>query len=415
MDRRTFLRGLGGLAASAAIPGRLFAESRADLPGAADPKVVLVQYGGCVRPRETIASAAEPGSTLSHFLFHKLLPQGTTLSHMRNDLETGHAHGTLYLFTGRYDEYSRGLGPQRRVPQAPLLTEILRKDLGLPEEQVVVVHNEQLDSEFLWVSEDEAYGPAHRPGLLSLYRARRRLYARDLEETARAVEEGALKRQKLAELRRFAAEHEAKCYRDPATYLADGPALDAWWQRFLEHYEPPGARRRSDLAPSGWWDSLYSLFDRLLPQGDPGWTLMALRALEELRPRFLSLIYRDVDYVHWGLPYLYSRGIQRMDKGLWEIAQYLDKDPYYRGTTTLIVVPEGGRGTNPKVRLPFQHHNTEDEGSHEIFLYARGPGIPKGKRVDRVSQITDVGPTIAKLLGVEMPRAEGRVLDELFT
>lgn len=414
--RRAFLRGAAGLAASAAAPGRLFAAERADMPGAADPKVVLIQYGGCVRPRETIASEQDPSTTLSPFLFHKLLPEGTTLTRARNSAHTGHTPGTLFLYTGAYDDYEDDLFQPPPKPVKELLPEAIRRQLGLPEDKVVVVHNEQLDSEFAWASEASSPQGQHRPGLLSIYRGRRLLLERDVAATRAQVEAGRLEPERLEQVERHMAEHLARCTRPEAMrYLEDGPEILGWWDRFLAHYEPPGARRREDLAPQGVWEELYSLYDRLLPQGDPGWTVMALRALQELRPRFLTVIYRDVDYVHWGLPYLYKRGIQRMDQGLWEIAQYLDRDPYYAGSTTLIVAPEAGRGTSPRKRLPFQHHMPDDPGSHEIFVYAKGPGIRQGVRADTACEVIDVAPTAAKVLGVELEGAEGRVLEELWT
>lgn len=412
LTRRQLLRRGSGLLALAGLPRLGVARPRAELPGARLPKVVLVQYGGCVRRRETIQEA---GTTLSHFLFHNLLPEGTVYTNAFNRLITGHAHGSLYLFSGRYHEYPQGLFTEKRfVPVAPTLHELARKHLDLAEHEAIVIHNEQEDSEFLWASRDPGYGAAFRPGLLSIYRLRGKILAADVEETRAQVEAGNVGEDELRKVERSLREHRAKCYREPGEgYLDDGPEIEAWCRRFLQHYEPPGQRTREDLAPRGYWQSLYSLYDRLLPQGDEGWTLMALRALEELRPRVLSVIYRDVDYVHWGLPYLYRKGIQAMDKGLWEIARYLDSDPYYRGTTYLVVVPEAGRDTSPFKRLPFQHHSPEDPGAHEVFVYVRGPGVARGRRIDREVDLVDVLPTLGKLLGFPTPQAEGKLLEDL--
>ncbi len=412
LSRRNFVRGGLSLLALPGLPRLALSEDRADLPGARDPKVVLVQYGGCVRRRETIQEA---GTTLSHFFFHNLLPQGTLYTRAENRLITGHAHGSLYLFSGRYHEYPEGLFTEKHfIPVAPTLGELARKQLGLAEHEVVVVHNEQLDTEFLWASRDPDHGPRYRPGLLSIYRLRRRILEVDVQKTRAQVEAGRVHPDELAKVEQSLAEHLAKSYRTPdEAYLDDGPEIRAWCDRFLAHYEPPGQRTREDLAPKGYWESLYSLYDRLLPQGDPGWTLMALRALRELRPRILSVIYRDVDYVHWGLPYLYRKGIQNMDKGLWELAEYLDHDPYYRDNTYLVVVPEAGRDTSPAKRLPFQHHSPDDPGAHEVFVYVRGPGVAAGRRIDRPVDLVDVLPTIGKLLGFTAPRSEGKLLEDL--
>ncbi len=400
--RRAFLAGAAALAA-----GR-----RLSLAAAVEQKVVLIQYGGCVRRRETIEDEA---TTLSPFLFHKLLPKGTLYSRAVNREVTGHASGSLYLFTGKYGEYPEMPFNPPRMPLDPTLGEYLRRHLGLAEEQVLVVHNEQRDSEFLWASREAGYGPEYRPGLLSIYRTKARLLARDVAETRAKVAAGKLHEKFLDQALKAEKAHLAFCYRAPEEkYLTDCPAISRFLDRYLAHYEPPGARTREDLAPAGEWEALFNLYDRLLPQGDPGWTVTALRALQELKPRFLSVIYRDVDYVHWGLPYLYQRGIQRMDQGLWEIARYLEQDPYYAGSTTLIVVPEGGRGTSPYKPLPFQHHDPEDAGSHEVFIFAMGPGIAQGRRVDVAADTIDVVPTIGRILRCPTPRASGKILGDLF-
>ena len=46
-----------------------------------------------------------------------------------------------------------------------------------------------------------------------------------------------------------------------------------------------------------------------------------------------------------------------------------------------------------------------------IFI-ATGAGIRKGVRLPRVSSL-DLAPTIAQLLGIEMPDPEGRVIEEI--
>jgi hypothetical protein len=47
-----------------------------------------------------------------------------------------------------------------------------------------------------------------------------------------------------------------------------------------------------------------------------------------------------------------------------------------------------------------------------VFV-ARGPGIRKDQRIGSIN-LTDVAPTIAQVLGVSLPKTQGRVLDEIF-
>ncbi len=56
-------------------------------------------------------------------------------------------------------------------------------------------------------------------------------------------------------------------------------------------------------------------------------TALALRALDELQPRFLMVNYQDPDYVHWGNPSHYTRAIQIIDDGLRQIVAAVDANP----------------------------------------------------------------------------------------
>ena len=67
-----------------------------------------------------------------------------------------------------------------------------------------------------------------------------------------------------------------------------------------------------------------------------------------------------------------------------------------------IVVPRGSRGGT--------HGYLPDQPDMLGTLVISGDGVAPGKRLGKVSN-TDVAPTVTKLLGVELPTADGRVLD----
>jgi hypothetical protein len=68
------------------------------------------------------------------------------------------------------------------------------------------------------------------------------------------------------------------------------------------------------------------------------------------------------------------------------------------------VVPAAEPGTHGR--------SPENPSLHAVFV-ARGPGIRKNHRIGPIS-LTDVAPTIAHVLGVSLPNAQGRVLPEIF-
>jgi len=68
------------------------------------------------------------------------------------------------------------------------------------------------------------------------------------------------------------------------------------------------------------------------------------------------------------------------------------------------VVPAAEPGTHGR--------SPENPGLRGVFV-ARGPGILKNQRIGQI-HLTDVAPTIAQVLGVSLPNAQGRVLSEIF-
>ena len=369
LTRRQVLTALAALGVSPPS----FAASRA-------PKVVVVRFGGGVRRRETL----QPDTTFSPYLLKHLVPRGMlfrdTVIEQLDGVDTSHAQGTVHLITGRYGAYEdvseQWLG-ERFEPTVPTIFEAARRQLGLAEHEVVVVNNEnRVQDEFLTFSSD----PTFRAGSLSRWRYRH-------WGLARKVADGTATPADHRQLRRLLDQD----YRLDDTLRQQAEPLQHFWAQWAEHWGPSG---------------------RVEPRGDRGQTELALWALRHLRPRLMMINYSDCDYVHWGIADHYHRGISIMDHGLRALTEALDADPYYRDDTVLVVVPDCGRDDNRWLPLPYQHH-FGDRSAHEIFALFVGPGL-RPRIVDRQVQQTDVAATIAALLGVSLPDAEGEPLEEVW-
>jgi hypothetical protein len=206
--------------------------------------------------------------------------------------------------------------------------------------------------------------------VLSLYRFKCHLLRRQLRLGRFEGDELRRREQELAKL-------EALDYRD-LNREGQGPEIEAFWERWRRHYGESGL-----VNPRG---------DRLL-------TELSIRALRELRPRLLVVNYNDPDYVHWGNPAHYTRGIAIIDEGLRRLVDTVDADPFYRGDTVFAVVPDCGRDDNRFMAVPFQHH-FNSRSSREIFALFFGPGIARGAVVDRRVEQIAVTPTIGRLMGL---------------
>jgi hypothetical protein len=381
MDRRSFNAGLAATLAGAALP-----RSAAAAPYRG-PNVILVRFGGGVRRAETIDAAA----TWAPFLRQVLAPRGLFVPDMRveqlDGVQTSHAEGTLNLLTGRYLAY-RDAGSEflteRLEPTEPTLFEYLRAAFDVPSHQVLLVNGEDRpQEEFFTFGVNDHYGIEVRAEMLSLHRFK-------IWKARAALDEGGLSAEAEERTR---AEYERLLAVDPRGHPpGQAGEIEAFWARWRAHYGADGLRN---------------------PRGDRLLTALALRAMAELRPRLMMVNYQDPDYVHWGNPSHYTRAIAVIDEGLERLVAAAEADPFYRDTTVFVVTPDCGRDANPLMDVPFQHH-FNSRSAHETWAVIAGPGIVRGKVLDRAVDQSAVAPTIAALMGFRAEAAEGAALSEAF-
>ena len=174
---------------------------------------------------------------------------------------------------------------------------------------------------------------------------------------------------------------------------ADSPELNRFWEKWAGYYGKSGL-----VNPRG---------DRLL-------TELAVRAIRELKPKLLMINYNDPDYVHWGNPTHYTRGISVIDEGVRTLWETVEREEGYRDNTLFLVVPDCGRDANPFMAVPFQHH-FGGPSSHEIFLVAAGKGVDRGRVFDKKVEQVQVAHTVAAAMGFAMTNgAQGDPLAEVF-
>ncbi len=380
MDRRQFALVSLGLAASLAAGPAV-----AQTAGYTGPNVVLVRFGGGVRRAETIDEAA----TYAPYLRHVLAPRGTFIPDLRIDklegVNTSHAEGTLNLLTGRYLAY-RELSDtfsDRLEPTEPTLFEYLRRSFDIPSHQVLLINGEDRpQEEFFTFGAGDHFGVEYRSEMLSLHRYK-------LYRTAQQLVEAKLPEDDLLKVHE---ERDALLTEDPRGATPDpSPEVNAFWARWRQDYGDTGFKN---------------------PRGDRLLTELSVRAMTELKPRFLMVNYQDPDYVHWGNPSHYTRAIAIIDEGLQRLVSAADADPFYRGNTIFVITPDCGRDANPLTEVPFQHH-FNSRSAHETWAVIFGPGIGKGV-IDKPVDQSAIAPTIAAAMGFSASRAEGRAVEEIF-
>jgi len=130
--------------------------------------------------------------------------------------------------------------------------------------------------------------------------------------------------------------------------------------------------------------------------------LLALReSLHSRHPRVLFLGLGETDeWMHAGRYDLALEAAHRADRAIGELWAALQALPQYRGTTTLIVTTDHGRGLGAR---DWRDHGAEVEGSEEIWVAAMGPGVAEAGERSDVPLVTQgqVAATIAQLLGYD--------------
>lgn len=127
---------------------------------------------------------------------------------------------------------------------------------------------------------------------------------------------------------------------------------------------------------------------------------MGMEYFRQMKPRVFFLGFGDTDeYAHAGRYDRYLRAARRVDdylKELWETVQAI---PEYRGTTTLIVSTDHGRGAAEGGG--WKSHGVKHKGSDKIWIAVMGPDTPPMGERTNVSPVTQsqIAATLSALLG----------------
>lgn len=122
------------------------------------------------------------------------------------------------------------------------------------------------------------------------------------------------------------------------------------------------------------------------------------------RPRVLFVGDLETDeWAHGGRYDLVLRAAQRVDTFLARLWAALQKDPEYRGRTTLLVTADHGRGDGPD---DWKRHAKGVAGAENIWLAALGPDTSAaGEVVDEPITQSQIAATVAALLGEDYVKA----------
>jgi hypothetical protein len=139
-----------------------------------------------------------------------------------------------------------------------------------------------------------------------------------------------------------------------------------------------------------------------------------LNVLSAEHPKLALLSFREPDYsAHQNNWDAYIQGIRNTDEYVYQLYNFINKDSFYRGRTTMIITNDHGRHLDG-VADGFVSHGDTCMGCRHVSLLAWGPDFKKGAVIGTSRELIDIPATVAALLGFKMPTGEGVVMKELF-
>jgi hypothetical protein len=184
------------------------------------------------------------------------------------------------------------------------------------------------------------------------------------------------------------------------------------WEKFDEIFD---RRRGSFVVRAGWtppyqpartpeesaidraYRSPRHQFDDVAP--DALMQRVVLNDLRALAPRVMFVGYGEADeWAHKGEYDRVLHAAHAADSLIAELWATLQSRPNYRGTTTLIITADHGRGASPS---SWRNHDQRTRGSDETWLAVIGPDTPALGVHPLTARITatQVAATVAALLG----------------
>lgn len=169
-----------------------------------------------------------------------------------------------------------------------------------------------------------------------------------------------------------------------------------------------GKTKLDILSHSRGGDAWGASVDAFNGEDDQVWQEVQ-RIMDESAPSVIMANFPSTDKRgHEGDWDAYIGAIRNFDRIAYELWNKIQSSPHYRDKTTLILTNDHGRSD-----LDWREHGDNTEGSRHVMFLALGPGIRKGYVSEKERSLTDVVPTVGRLMSCPVPEARGEVMDEL--
>jgi bisphosphoglycerate-independent phosphoglycerate mutase (AlkP superfamily) len=134
---------------------------------------------------------------------------------------------------------------------------------------------------------------------------------------------------------------------------------------------------------------------------------MALEYMRTEKPRAIYITLGETD--DWAHDRRYDRvlnSIQYFDEALRKLWEFVERTPGYRGTTSIVVTSDHGRGATLQ---DYHGHGVKIAGAEQIWIGVMGPDTPARGELSNTPPAfqRDVAPTILDLMGINYQEYQG--------
>ncbi|MCX6173380.1 MAG: T9SS type A sorting domain-containing protein [Ignavibacteriales bacterium] len=136
--------------------------------------------------------------------------------------------------------------------------------------------------------------------------------------------------------------------------------------------------------------------------------------LQMYHPELTVIYLPDVDSSPASGWSAYTQSIMIADSIVGMIWDFVQSDPVYQNTTTLLVTNDHGRHLD-NIQDGFKSHGDNCFGCQHVMFLGVGLGMPKGVHTSTRRSIIDITPTIGSLLNFPTPYATGKTIMEIMT
>jgi predicted RNA-binding protein len=133
------------------------------------------------------------------------------------------------------------------------------------------------------------------------------------------------------------------------------------------------------------------------------------KIVDVFKPKLIHYVMAGVEVAHHDMFSRYCLALKHSDQNIFQIWQMIQRVPFYRDNTYLIVCPDHERND-----YYMQHTQNAHDNPSRVWMYIYGPKVKKGAVIRRRINHVDIFATLAYIFKVDTKPSKGKILKDCF-